>query len=361
MAPRPNRFVCLFLMTAALVMPSAGMEKPGITYPIFQFPQDRIPRMDGDSGDWAMVPPRYVIGHEQLTDSHQQLPHDPKDLDVRVRVGWVKGLNRLYFLYEAYDNYWDFSRLDLHNDMFEVVVDGDLSGGPLIADLHPDPKLRKSIYSSFQGVHAQNWHIFTPPGEKDWVMVWGCQQPWIRELPYAQAAYRYNFKPGESGKLTLEFYITPFDLASCEGPEHSRETKLREGALIGMAWAVEDYDDVNGSERAFWNLSPSIMMYGDASKLVTFHCMPLESEFLPAIQANWSFTVMDRHARSVAFHDRSIGEVRGWKWDFGDGHTSTARHPLHTYEKDGEYIVTLEVQGPAGTSRNAKVWDVVFR
>ena len=52
---------------------------------------------------------------------------DPKTLDVRVRVGWVKGLNRLYFLYEAYDNYWDFSRADLHNDIFELVIDGDLS------------------------------------------------------------------------------------------------------------------------------------------------------------------------------------------------------------------------------------------
>jgi hypothetical protein len=27
--------------------------------------------------------------------------YDGNDLDVRVRVGWVCGLNRLYFLYEA--------------------------------------------------------------------------------------------------------------------------------------------------------------------------------------------------------------------------------------------------------------------
>ena len=31
-------------------------------------------------------------------------------------MGWVKGLNRLYFLYEAYDNYWDFADPGLHND-----------------------------------------------------------------------------------------------------------------------------------------------------------------------------------------------------------------------------------------------------
>jgi len=58
-------------------------------------------------------------------------PIDTTDLDVTVLVGWVMGLNRLYFLYEAYDDYWDFSNRDLHNDILEIVVDGDLSGGPL--------------------------------------------------------------------------------------------------------------------------------------------------------------------------------------------------------------------------------------
>jgi hypothetical protein len=33
---------------------------------------------------------------------------DPKNLEVKVKVDWIKGINRLYFLYEAYDDYWDF-------------------------------------------------------------------------------------------------------------------------------------------------------------------------------------------------------------------------------------------------------------
>jgi hypothetical protein len=216
----------------------------------------------GKTDERDIVPEDYVIGMDQLTDTLNHNKPDRKDLDVRVRVGWVRGLNRLYFLYEAYDNYWDFSRLDLHNDMFEVVVNADLSGGPFIKHLHPSTGLDPwAVYRAVQGVHAQNWHIFTPPGDKDWVMVWGCQQPWIRELPYANAAYSYNFKPGESGRLVLEFFITPFDYAPCDGPGNSVESRLTEDKLIGMAWAVKDYDDVNAPEKAFWNLSPSIMMY----------------------------------------------------------------------------------------------------
>src|SRR2546423_13694945 len=97
----------------------AALEKPEITYKFFQFPADKIPRVDGKTDDWAIVPDAYVVGTDQLGDDtkkHDKV--DPKSLDVRVKVGWVKGLNRLYFLYEATDDYWDFSQPGLHNDTF---------------------------------------------------------------------------------------------------------------------------------------------------------------------------------------------------------------------------------------------------
>ena len=58
-----------------------------------------------------MVPESYAVGMDELMDTEQGhgLNHDTKNLDVKVRVGWVKGLNRLYFLYEGFDNYWDFA------------------------------------------------------------------------------------------------------------------------------------------------------------------------------------------------------------------------------------------------------------
>ena len=115
-----------------------------------------------------------------------------------MKVGWVKGLNRLYFLYEASRQLLGLhAHTDLHNDIFEVVVDGDLSGGPFIKQMHPDEGAidPNEAHFTFHGVHAQNYHIFTPADGKDWTMVWGCQ-PWIKNLPYANAAYDYNFKHG---------------------------------------------------------------------------------------------------------------------------------------------------------------------
>ena len=48
----------------------------------------------------------------------------------------------------------------------------------------------------------------------------------------------------------------------------------------------------------------------------------------------------------VAFTDRSRGEITSWSWDFGDGTSSTEQHPIHQYKEPGEFVVTLDVEGP---------------
>jgi PKD repeat protein len=65
--------------------------------------------------------------------------------------------------------------------------------------------------------------------------------------------------------------------------------------------------------------------------------------------------------RLVAFHDESNGDIKSWKWDFGDGASSTEQNPLHTYQAGRDYTVILEVQGPAGQSRRSKVWGVSLK
>jgi hypothetical protein len=366
-------------VAAAAGAPSAmALEKPDITYPVFQFPPDKIPRIDGNADDWAMVPDSYTIGTDQLTDDTGRYPHpDPKTLEVKVKVGWVKGLNRLYFLYQATDDYWDFALPGLHNDTFEVVVDGDASGGPLIDKAHkelwtkeevgepaatPDDRISKDeAHWAVHGVQAQNYHIFTPALNKEWAMAWGAAS-WIKDFPYANAAYSYQFKPGEGGKLTLEFWITVYDYAGPEGPQRAVESVFRENKIIGLSWAVIDYDDVNASTyNGFWNLSPKHTMYGDASELCAFRLMPLEPQFRKPIDAQWTHTVVDMDRRLVAFKDRSVGQITSWHWDFGDGSSSEEQYPLHQYQKPGNYVVILDVAGPAGTSRHSKVWDIQLR
>jgi outer membrane biosynthesis protein TonB len=56
---------------------------------------------------------------------------------------------------------------------------------------------------------------------------------------------------------------------------------------------------------------------------------------------------------SVDFTDTSTGEIDSWLWTFGDGGTSTAQNPSHTFlapcDVDGDCRVRLTVTGPGGS------------
>lgn len=53
---------------------------------------------------------------------------------------------------------------------------------------------------------------------------------------------------------------------------------------------------------------------------------------------------------AVQFNDESEGEIERWSWEFGDGETSNQSSPEHVYSEPGDYVWTLEVEGPGGVS-----------
>jgi PKD repeat protein len=334
--------------------------RPDKEFRIFQFPQHQIPRIDGDFSDWSVVPETYTIGLNELKNTRfgEGKNPDSKDFDLKVKVGWVKGLNRLYFYIDAYDDFWDFKDPVLRQDIFELVVDGDHSGGLFIDEKNWDFKNRTKEQPFFtgNGTKAQNYHIFTPALNKDWAMAWG-NFPWIKEFTYANAAYHYNFKQGESGRLQMEFYITPYDFASFDGPEHSIESQLKENELIGLSWSMLDFD--GKSCESFLNLSYDFRMISDADYLCAFRLMPPEDGLKNRIEANWKFNIESNDKWIIRFFDHSVGEINKWHWDFGDGKTSEEENPVHQYNRAGAWTVILTVEGPAGKSVRSKVWDIV--
>ncbi|AKB46497.1 cell surface protein [Methanosarcina sp. Kolksee] len=56
----------------------------------------------------------------------------------------------------------------------------------------------------------------------------------------------------------------------------------------------------------------------------------------------------------VAFTDTSTGSPTSWKWDFGDGTTSTQQNPTHKYSKVGNYTVKLTATNAAGSNMVTK-------
>lgn len=87
------------------------------------------------------------------------------------------------------------------------------------------------------------------------------------------------------------------------------------------------------------------------------------SEALEAPGANFYSTQVQQAIASgeslsvpstVSFTDCSTGSPASWFWDFGDGETSTAQNPTHTYVKAGSYTVKLTVSNSAGSNTISK-------
>ncbi|MFY0651761.1 MAG: PKD domain-containing protein [Cyclobacteriaceae bacterium] len=363
MIAMPMRLLAVAVLTILISAQANGTTRPDKEFKIYQFPINQIPRIDGEFDDWKMVPDSYSIGLDELNDTvyGHGTELDPKDYNIEVKVAWVKNLNRLYFYIEAEDDYWDFDHHALGQDIFELVVDADLSGGTFINQHNGNKDLlpKNELHFKGHGAHAQNYHIFTPVQNKDWVMIWG-NTPWIKEFPHYNAAYDYDFKHGESGKMKMEFWVTPFDYADIDGFSKSTVSELEENELIGLSWCILDFDG-GGKCEAFMNIAHDTKMIYDASYLCAFRLMPLEKEHLKPIQADWSFVEMDRDSRWIQFKDESYGNIEKWHWDFGDETSSNEQHPKHQYNKGGTWTVILTVEGPDGKSIRSKVWDVVTK
>jgi PKD repeat protein len=69
--------------------------------------------------------------------------------------------------------------------------------------------------------------------------------------------------------------------------------------------------------------------------------------------------VIQNDGKTVAWTDKSTGDITSWLWDFGDGNGSTQQNPTYTYQSLGDYTVTLTVSGPGGSNSKSKVLHLI--
>ncbi len=68
-----------------------------------------------------------------------------------------------------------------------------------------------------------------------------------------------------------------------------------------------------------------------------------------SFMADFTFTINDY---TVTFENLSKDAV-SYRWDFGDGNTSTAVNPVHTYAAEGSYTVVLTAKNARGETKTA--------
>jgi hypothetical protein len=281
----------LLALLIAGALPARAHFPPGVTYQVFQFPDDQVPVMDGSAGDWAAVPSTYTLSLRDHEEVSRGLGDDyaPQDLDLRkVAVGWNDRLNRLYFMAEVYDDVHRFHKdqVDSLNtlysrtagayvhgaDIWEIVIDADHAGEQVVNFSKEDMALEMRQRSAF----TQNYHLYLPPlNGYYWHWLWG-RALWTESAAYSGVGWQYDGEDLSGGTVFYECYLTPFDDLHPAGPDSSRVHDLKENEVIGLSWAFLDADSSATEFDAFWSLSRKLEMYCMGQYLVDFRLMPVE-------------------------------------------------------------------------------------
>lgn len=76
----------------------------------------------------------------------------------------------------------------------------------------------------------------------------------------------------------------------------------------------------------------------------------------PAPVAAFSGTPLSGTAPlNVTFTDASTNSPTGWDWDFGDGGSSNAKNPSHSFGSPGSYTISLDASNASGSDNETKV------
>lgn len=119
---------------------------------------------------------------------------------------------------------------------------------------------------------------------------------------------------------------------------------LAEGTVADTLVLESKYNnDGDPEDDAYWKIT-----------LVSYH-NPADIPALPGPKPSAGFTA-DVNGLTVTFTNTTTGGV-SYSWDFGDGGTSTAESPTHTYAAGGPYVVTMTATNPNGaSSASREVW-----
>jgi PKD repeat protein len=78
--------------------------------------------------------------------------------------------------------------------------------------------------------------------------------------------------------------------------------------------------------------------------------LPVSTPAPPDVGASFAALPDPGDPLSAHFLDTSSGPATSWLWRFGDGTSSTARHPTHRYAQPGDYAVSLTAASATSTS-----------
>jgi len=184
-------------------------------------------RIDGQHRRLGIVPDDYAIRTTKLVDDSSRHAAPIRRTSISSAVRWVKGLNRSTSSTRR-TTLLDFVRPDLHNDTFELVVDGDDLGGVDLQEgleartggrrlRHADPRISaRTCGGRSRRARPELPHFHAARTR----LVHGVEFRDVDQgAPVANAAYNYNLSRARR-EAGIEFWITR-SITRPEGPQRA--------------------------------------------------------------------------------------------------------------------------------------------
>jgi hypothetical protein len=292
------RYCLALALIAAGVSVGSAHEPAGVTYFAFQFPLHAVPTVDGDLGDWAIVPDLFEISMENgdiVESARLDAGDDLSDFNMRSMIGWNEETNRVYAFADVVDNFLHNKRevANQYNwdDDWEFFIDADHSGGDMFNGDWND--LEEAEKRSLFYVTGQGYEIHVPPIDGYWAFTLIEHTNWLstgRELPFPEFLEIGWNRTGESdgpGTYQYEIKVTPWGTFDWDGPAASTIVDLNVGTIIHVGYNTKDYDLVSDRYDGSYDFPPVHNVWRNASLHADIEMLEVDDSLFPtAVETN---------------------------------------------------------------------------
>ena len=222
------------------------------------------------------------------------------------------------------------------------------AGKAYTIDVSVDSLTWNSVFSTTEGIFMEIKNILFDPCQARYVRMNGTER--VSNFGYSL----YEFQVFNSNDIMVP--VSDFGMDTTQGalPFAVQFTDSSEGDILTWMWHFGD-----GQKSPITNPSHlyetadtftvSLYVTGPGGEdteikedcIITFYVAPVAAFSADTTSGNASL--------KVQFSDSSTGLPEEYSWDFGDGKTSRAQNPSHTYKEPGTYTVSLTVTNEAGS------------
>ncbi|MET8893940.1 lectin [Streptomyces albogriseolus] len=203
-----------------------------------------------------------------------------------------------------------------------------------------------------------------PPAQPAWIPYDGGSVPEFgtgSESPMGGPVYRYDADSASDVKFPEEydgdFFAGEFGRRWIKRVETGGDGTVQ--SINAFPWSgTQVMDMAFGPDGALYVLDYGTGYFNGDHNSALYRIEHVTGGLAPVAQATAN-TTSGIAPLEVAFSSAGTtdpdGDALGYAWTFGDGATSTAADPSHTYTANGQYTATLKVTDPSGKSATASV------